>query len=229
MELNSHDLAAKYAPVSPELRRSLKGEGCSVPDFGTPDPAHLSGLRVAIVMTHGPELPEFDVPYTYLRERGAAISIVTQDWLFDKNRPGSVVLVEWLAVDVAVQADKRISDARVQDYDAVVFLGGAWNPIMLRTDPKVLQFIRDAHESHLLIAAICHGPQVLISSGAFPHGTQATGIDDIRGDMANAGMQVLNAPVVYDAAQRLITCRNPGALEEFCVELGSRLLELHGK
>src|SRR6266576_6312777 len=92
MELNSHDLTAKYAPVSPELRSSLKGEGCRVPDFGTPDPAHLSGLRVAIVMTHGPELPEFDVPCTYLRERGAAISIVTQDWLFDyppdKNHPG---------------------------------------------------------------------------------------------------------------------------------------------
>jgi protease I len=236
MILNSHDLAAKYTPISPELRSSLNGKAYDVPDFGTPDPANLIDLRVAIVMTHGPELIEFDVPYTYLRERGAAVSIVTQDWLFDyppdKNRPGSVVLAEWLAVEVAVQADKRISDARVQDYDAVIFLGGAWNPIMLRTDSdpnKVMQFIRDAHESHLLIAAICHGPQVLISSGAFPHGTRATGVDDIWGDMANAGMEVVKDPVVYDAAQRLITCRNPDALKEFCVELGSRLLELHGK
>jgi len=226
--MNSHDLAAKYTPVSAELRRSLNGDGYPVPDFGTPDPASLLGLRVAIVMTHGPELPEFDVPYTYLRERGAAVSIVTQDWLFDyppdKNRPGSVVLAEWLAVDVAVQADKRISDARVQDYDAVVVIGGAWNPIMLRTDPKVLQFICDAHESQLLIASICHGPQVLVSSGAFPRGTQATGVADIQGDMANAGMQLVNAPAVYDAAQRLVTSPNPNFLREFCVELGSRLL-----
>jgi protease I len=97
---------------------------------------------------------------------------------------------------------------------------------MLRTEERILNFIRDAHSRRLLIASVCHGPQVLISSNAFPRETLATGVDDIRVDMANAGFTVLNELVVYDEGQRLITSPNPKALKEFCEQIGTRLREV---
>jgi protease I len=136
-----------------------------------------------------------------------------------------VVLTQWLAVNVCVQADKKVSDAKIENYDAVITIGGAWNPIMLRTDEAIVTFIRDAKNRKLLIASICHGSQPLISTKVFSTGTQATGVSDIRIDMANAGFRVLDAPVVYDEDQRLITSPNPQALKEFCEEIGRRLLE----
>lgn len=228
--MGSHALTAKYDPVPEALRARLVGEDYDLPDFGATDPESLKGYRVALVTTHGPELPEFHVPLHYLRDRGAAVEVVTQDWLFDwqPGAEGMVVLAQWLAINVCVKADKKISNAKIEDYDAVIIIGGAWNPIMLRTDGPILNFIRDAHSRRLLIASICHGPQVLISTNAFPRETLATGVDDIRVDMANAGFTVLNELVVYDESQRLITSPNPKgpALKEFCEQIGTRLREV---
>jgi protease I len=230
--MGSHTLTSKYLPVPDLLRASLVGEDYPLPDFVTADPKSLKGYRVALVTTlvttHGPELPEFDVPLNYLRDRGASVEIVTQDWLFDwqPTAPGTVVLAQWLAVNVCVQADKKVSDAKIENYDAVITIGGAWNPIMLRTDEAISKFIRDAKNRHLLIASICHGPQLLISSKAFAIATRATGVSDIRIDMANAGFRVLDAPVVYDEDHRLITSPDPKALKEFCEEVSRRLLEV---
>jgi protease I len=226
--MGSHALTSKYLPVPEVLRARLVGEDYALPIFVTADPKSLKGYRVALVTTHGPELPEFDVPLNYLRDRGASVEVVTQDWLFDwqPEAPGMVLLAQWLAVNVCVQADKKVSDAKIENYDAVITIGGAWNPIMLRTDEAILKFIRDAKNRHLLIASICHGPQLLISTKAFSIATRATGVSDIRIDMANAGFRVLDAPVVYDEDQRLITSPDPKALKEFCEELGRRLLEV---
>ena len=93
---------------------------------------------------------------------------------------------------------------------------------MLRADPQVLTFVREAHKRRILIASICHGPQVLISTKAFPKGTRATGVDDIRDDLTNAGFVVEDKPVVYDESAQLITSPNPEpeALKAFCEEIG---------
>jgi protease I len=225
--VKSHKLTTKYRPVPDELRARLVGDAYEVPEFAALAPDSLKNYRVALVTTHGPELPEFDVPLTYLRDQGAVVDIVTQDWVFDyqPEAPGMVVLVQWLAVNVCAQADTRVSDARIEDYDMVIIIGGAWNPIMLRTDEQVLKFVRHAKERGLLIAAICHGPQVLISAGMYPPGTRATGVADIRGDMANAGFAVVDEAVVYDKDRRLITSRNPADLKEFCEQIRITLSE----
>jgi protease I len=228
--MGSHSLTVKYEIVPEALRARLVGEDYDLPKFGAAERTSLGGYRVALITTHGPELPEFDVPLNYLRDRGASVDVLTQDWLFDwqPEAPGMVVLAQWLAVNVCVKADKKISDAKVEDYDAVIIIGGAWNPIMLRTDEGILKFIRDAYTRRLLIASICHGPQVLISSNVFPPGTLATGVDDIRTDMTNAGFTIVSERVVYDKDQRLITSPNPKAeaLKPFCEELDARLREL---
>jgi protease I len=225
--VKSHSLAAKYSPVTAAFRARLTGEECDVPEFASDATDMLAGRRVALLTTHGPELPEFDVPVIYLCERGAIVDVVTQDWLFDSQpaAPGMVVLVQWLAAEICVPADLRVSDAAVDDYDAVVIIGGAWNPIMLRTDPAVLDFLRKAKNRGALIASICHGPQVLISAAMYPPGTEATGVDDIKPDLANAGFQVSDQPYVYDEAQHLLTSHNPSTLQAFCEQLGQLLLK----
>ena len=223
----SHQLATRYQAVSTDLRDSLVGTSYTLPEFEYQGLERLKGFRVALVTTHGAELPEFHVPLHYLRDRGASVEVVTQDWLFDSQEgkeSGMVVLAQFLAINVCVKADKRISDAKIEDYDAVIILGGAWNPIMLRTDRQVLNFIGEAHKRRILIASICHGPQVLISTQAFPAGTRATGVKDIRGDLTNAGFVVEDKPVVYDECEQLITSPNPEpeALKAFCEEIGKR-------
>lgn len=227
----SHALATNYQLLPDGLKEKLVGTAYPVPPRDRTTPELLKGYRCALLTTHGPELPEFDIPLNHLRDRGAIVDVVTQDWLFEYQpaAPGMVVLIQWLAANVCVKADKKISDAKIEDYDAVMIIGGAWNPIMLRTDGKIIDFIREAHRRRLLIASICHGPQVLISSQAFPPGTKATSVGDVRLDLANAGFQLPQepeAPVVYDERHRLITSPNPEAITEFCEELSVRIREV---
>lgn len=225
--MDSHLLAEQYLPIPEALRDHLSGDSVDVPEFDESEAGALSDYRVAVVASHGPELPEFHVPFNYLTTRGVVVDVITQDWLFDFQRqaPGMIVLVEWLAPRVCVQADKKVSEAAIEDYDAVVLLGGAWNPILLRTDDGILNFIRDAHRVGCLVAAVCHGPQPLINAKTFPEGTRATGVADIRQDMTNAGFDVADEAVIYDAQERLITARDPQSLAEFCQEIRIRLLE----
>ena len=230
--MNSNDLSDNYPelyiPLPEDLKKSLVGDDYTLPEFEDQGSEYLKGFRAALVVTHGSELPEFHVPVNYLRDRGASVEVLTQDWLFDSNKfkaPGMIVMAQWLAVKVCVRADKKISDARIEDYDALIIIGGAWNPIMLRKDSKILKFISDAYNRKLLIASICHGPQVLINTETFPEDTRLTGADDIRKDLANAGFTVVeDEPVVYDEDQRLITSPNPEteALKRFCEEIGNQ-------
>ncbi len=134
--MGSRSLTVNYRPVSAALRARLVGTAYQLPDFGAPNPESLKGYRAALVTTHGPERPEFDVPLNYLRSRGASVEVVTQDWLFDwqPEARGAVALVQWLTVNVCAQADKKVSDAKIEEYDVVIIIRGAWNPIMLRTD-----------------------------------------------------------------------------------------------
>jgi protease I len=223
--MHSHELVTHYQELPQVLKDSLVGESYLLPSFEDQGHEGLKGFRVALVTAHGSELPEFHVPLHYLRDRGASVEVVTQDWLFGAEKGeaiGMIVRSQFLAVNVCVKADKKISDAQIEDYDAIIILGGAWNPIMLRTDEQVLRFISDACKRGILIAAICHGPQVLISTQAFPAGTRATGVIDIRRDLTNAGFVVEDKPVVYDVSAHLITSPSPepAAMKAFCEEMG---------
>jgi protease I len=227
--MDSNLLTAEYTPVPDALRARLVGESVDVPKFEKGEA--LTGYHVALVASHGPELPEFHAPFSFLNKQGATVDVVTQDWVFDHQpeAPGVIVLAQWLATNVCVQADKKVSDVDVENCDAVVLLGGAWNPILLRTDDGVLEFLRNARGGNLLIAAVCHGPQILINVGGFAPGTKVTGVADIRQDLTNAGFDVHDTPVVYDEQARLVTGRDPRALGEFCTEISARLQERNAR
>ncbi|HRB82294.1 MAG TPA: hypothetical protein PK614_08550 [Nitrospira sp.] len=76
--MDSHELAAKYQPLSDGRRAKLVGQPYPVPPRDRTTPELLKGYQFALITTHGPEFPEFDIPLTYLRDRGASVDVVTQ-------------------------------------------------------------------------------------------------------------------------------------------------------
>jgi protease I len=224
--MGSHSLATLYVRVPATIDR--RGTDYTLPEFPPADPTMLTGLSVAIMSADCPELPEIEVPLRYLKDRGASVQVVGQDWIFQYREPaGMIVVGEWLASDLGLQADLSITQARALAFDALVIPGGAWNPDMLRSDENALAFVRECHQKGVLIASLCHGPQVLINADVFPRGTHLTGTGSIRKDLRNAGFTVHdNDAVVYDDVSRLITSRDPNDLGPFSEELGRRLLAL---
>jgi protease I len=93
-------------------------------------------------------------------------------------------------------------------------------PDKMRTNMKTVRFVQDAFEAGKLVAAVCHGPQVLIE-GDLLRGKRATGFRAIRKDMQNAGAQYENAPLVEDG--NLLTSRRPADLPIFAVAVLRRL------
>ncbi|MBI4859015.1 MAG: DJ-1/PfpI family protein [Candidatus Riflebacteria bacterium] len=168
----------------------------------------MKGLKIAVVAAHGFEEVELTYPLKYFKARGAQVEIVTPDWIKDR-----VMAVKFLKPSIWLPVTKQVSQAKPTDYCAVVVPGGAWNPIIMRTDGKILDFIRGANENGKLIASVCHGPQVLLSAGLVK-GKDITGVGDIRTDLRNAGANVIeDRPVVVD--ENILTSRDPNDLKEF--------------
>lgn len=172
------------------------------------DDQSLAGTRIAIVAAHGFEEIEATYPIDFFLSRGAEVDIIAPDWIKDR-----VMAVQFLKPSVWLPVTKNISEAVVTDYSAVIIPGGAWNPIIMRTDNQIIEFIQAAQKANRLIAAVCHGPQVLINAGLVKD-RMMTGVGDIRIDLANAGAEVIHdQPVVLDG--NILTSRDPNDLAEF--------------
>jgi protease I len=158
--------------------------------------------RVAILIENMVEDSEFQIPYKALGAAGAEVTVL-----------GSRVNEKYMGKQglVAVEADATTTDARPADFDAVIIPGGM-APDRMRTNMKTVRFVQEAFGQGKLVAAVCHGPQVLIE-GDLLRGKRATGFRAIRKDMQNAGTQFEDAPVVRDG--NLITSRRPGDLPIF--------------
>jgi protease I len=171
--------------------------------------AHLSGKRVAIVATDGFEQSELEKPVQALKQAGATAHVVS-------IRAGEIRGWEAKNWGRSVPVDRTLNDASPDEYDAVVVPGGQINPDLLRVEPKAVDFVRQMYRAGKPVAAICHGPWVLIEADLV-RGRRATCYKSIRTDLKNAGANVLDEPVVVD--QGLITSRQPEDLDAFCAKL----------
>lgn len=173
--------------------------------------------RIMILATNGFEQSELEVPLEKLRNAGATVDVVSID-------NGEITGWEKKDWGSAVKVDRTLSDARVEDYDALVLPGGQINPDVLRTDKAAVGFIRDFHATGKPVAAICHAPWLLIEAGLV-NGLRATSYHSIRTDMENAGARWEDSQTVRDG--NVITARKPDDLEAFtaaiveAVETGS--------
>jgi deglycase len=165
-------------------------------------PPLLSGKRVAILVEDEFEDLELTGPLEALRAAGAAVTIVgpTRGATYRGKRG-----------EAAVASDLAAGAARMRDFDALVIPGGH-APDKMRMRHAMVDLTREAMEAGKPVAAICHGPQLLISADAV-RGRTLTCWPSIAVDVKNAGGLYVDKPVVEDG--NLITSRKPDDVAVF--------------
>ena len=165
----------------------------------------LDGKKVAILVENGFEEEELTKPKEALEQAGAETKIVSPVGKQVKGWRHT----EWgrtFPVDISLdQADPR-------QFDALLLPGGVMNPDKLRGNPKALQFVRSFFDEGKPVAAICHGPQVLISAGLV-RGRKMTSWPAIKVDMRNAGANWVDQEVIVDNG--LVSSRKPDDIPAF--------------
>ncbi len=165
----------------------------------------LSGKKVAILTENGFEEDELTSPLKALRAAGATVEIVSPQ----RNKVKAWKHDHW---SVEIPVDVPLSEANVDDYDALVIPGGVMNPDQMRSNQDCVDFAQQFMEEQKPVAAICHGPQLLIETGML-RGRNMTSFPSIRTDLENAGVHWADLEVVTD--QGLTTSRSPKDLEAF--------------
>lgn len=158
--------------------------------------------RIICLLGQGFEDSEFRVPYDRLRAAGYAVDIVgTEAGEELKGKKG----------EESVKADRGIDEVTPDQYGAMLIPGGH-SPDHLRGDDRFVSFVRDFDALKLPLAAVCHGPQLLMSAGLVA-GRTLTAWKTVQGDLEQMGATVKDAPVVVDG--NWITSRQPRDLEAF--------------
>jgi protease I len=167
--------------------------------------ADVKTAKILILATDGYERSELRVPLEELTKRGAEVKIASiksgeiKSW--DEKDWGDTVTV-----------DLDVKQVRAEDFDALVLPGGQINPDVLRSNEDAVQVVRQFIGSGKPVAAICHGPWLLIEADAL-RGRQATSYASIRTDIRNAGATWKDEAVVVDNG--IITSRSPKDLPQF--------------
>jgi len=162
----------------------------------------LNGKRIAILAEEGFEDSELIEPMRVLKDAGARVLIVgsgSQE-TYRGKRGGATVIVD-------ATADK----VKAEDFDAIIVPGG-YAPDKMRLYQSMIDLVRKAHDLGKVVAAICHGPQLLISA-EIVRGRRVTSWPSVAVDLRNAGADWVDVPVVQDG--NLITSRKPADLPRF--------------
>jgi protease I len=165
----------------------------------------LTGKKVAILVADGFEQVELEKPREALDQAGAQTDIISpsgdevQGWNHDKEGD-------------SFEVDVKLDDARPEDYDALLLPGGVMNPDTLRTVPAAVEFVKHFFEEGKPVAAICHGPQLLIEADVV-RGKKMTSFESLQTDLRNAGAEWVDEPMVCD--QGLVTSRKPDDIPQF--------------
>lgn len=165
----------------------------------------LKGKKVAILTENGFEESELTSPKKALEEAGAEVDIVSPQ----KDSVKGWNQGQW---SIELKVDVPIGKADPDNYDALVIPGGVINPDLLRRNEDCISFARTFLEEGKPVAAICHGPQLLIETGLLK-GREMTSFHSIKTDLVNAGANWQDKEVVVD--QGLVTSRSPADLEAF--------------
>lgn len=121
-----------------------------------------------------------------------------------------------------ITPDLTLDDVRVEDYDGLILPGGVANPDRLRTNRKAVDLVRAFVHSGKPVAAICHGPWLLVEADIVS-GRTVTSWPSVRTDLANAGAKVVDQEVAIDG--NLITSRKPADIPAFVFAFRKAVIE----
>jgi protease I len=176
--------------------------------------ANLEGKKVAILTHTGFEESELKSPKEALEKEGATVHVISPAEQIKGWKGG-----DWTE---EIKIDVPLKNANPADYNALMLPGGTINPDKLRLDADAVSFIKHFFEKGKPVGAICHGPQVLIETGALD-GRTLTSWPSIKTDLKNAGVNWVDEEVVVDAG--LVTSRKPDDLPAFNKKLIEEIKE----
>ena len=169
----------------------------------------LKGKKVAILAADMFEKVELEEPRKALEDAGADVEVVSihggEIRGFDHFDPANTV-----------QVDHTVEEVSPDDYDALLIPGGVGNPDQLRGDENAVSFVEEFHRAGKPMAVICHGPWVLVESGAV-RGKRVTSWPTLETDIRNAGGEWVDQEVVVDG--NLVTSRKPDDIPAFNREM----------
>lgn len=165
----------------------------------------LKGIKVAIIVANGFEQVEMEKPRQALEQEGAITYLISPEprlvdgW--NHMEKGDTFIV-----------DIPLEEAKASDFDALLLPGGVHNPDKLRTYAKAVSFVKEINGQNKPIAAICHGPWLLINADIVK-GHNITSWPSLKMDLVNAGGKWIDDAVVCD--NNLITSRKPDDIPQF--------------
>ncbi|UCE95536.1 MAG: type 1 glutamine amidotransferase [Candidatus Bathyarchaeota archaeon] len=160
--------------------------------------------KVLIMIDDGFEDSEFLYPYYRFQEEGYEVDVVgSKAKAVYRGKHG-----------VPFKADLSPKEVNITEYKAVIIPGGK-APDRMRLDRGLVDIIKLAHKKNFVIAAICHGPQMLIEADIL-HGKKATCWYSVATDLKNAGANFVDISVAIDG--NIVTSRHPADLPQFCKE-----------
>src|SRR3954465_9616439 len=170
----------------------------------------ISDAKFLMIATDGYEASELLEPRRILRERGAEVVLASLEMGEIKGDK-----------EASATVDRMIGRVAAADYDALVLPGGTRNPDKLRMDAQVVGIVRAFAEAGKPVAAICHGPWLLVEADVI-RGRRVPGWPSIRTDLRNAGGEVVDEEAVTDG--NIVTSRKPEDIPAFA-EAVVKLLE----
>ena len=168
-------------------------------------PNNLQGKTIAILATDGFEQSELTKPKKALEEAGARTQVVS---------PARNKIKGWDRKDWGeeVPVDITLDSADPARYDALLLPGGVMNPDQLRMNPSAVRFVKHFFEHAKPVAAICHGPWMLVEAGAV-QGRTVTSWPSLKTDIRNAGGTWVDEEVVL--SNGVVTSRKPDDIPAF--------------
>ena len=167
--------------------------------------AKLQGKRVAIIAADMVEQVELIEPRKALEAAGAKTELLS-------IKPGTIQGFNHFDKADEHKVDRLVEEADASDYDALLIPGGVGNPDQLRADENVVDFTRSFFEQGKPVAAICHGPWVLVEAGVVK-GRELTSWPSLQTDIRNAGADWVDREVATD--EGLVTSRKPDDIPAF--------------
>lgn len=161
-------------------------------------------MKALIISADDFEDSELLVPYYRLKEAGIEVTVASLSRGVIKGKHGYEVAV-----------DKTLDEVKADDYAILVLPGGA-APAVVRKEAKALEIARAFFALGKPVAAICHGPQILVSAGLM-QGRRATCYESVADELKGAGAFYEDREVVVDG--KLVTSRKPADLPAFMREM----------